>query len=371
MKTKCTFFAESARILNEETVMDVIREKTEELEQEDPFYILDVGDIVEKVKLWKMKLPRVKPFYAVKCNNHPTVLKILAALGTGFDCASKAEIQNVLQLGVDQTRIIFANPCKPLSHLRSASKLQIPLMTFDSESELQKISVYYPEAKLVIRIRVDATDALVSLGKKFGVLPGDAETLLVAAHTLGLNVVGVAFHVGSGCRDPSAFHQAIISAKMIIAEPGRYMVASAFTLATNIFGKREITDTDGALESIMYFINDGIYGSFVNVVNHHQKFHFLLIKKQDDDETVLPCSIWGPTCDSADQVVPETSLPNMPCGQWLMWPEMGAYTLAKAGTFNGFPIPEVIVVVPYTIWLWFEEHPHHRVSMISVETQTD
>ncbi|KAK8385278.1 hypothetical protein O3P69_012246 [Scylla paramamosain] len=139
MKTKCTFFAESARILNEETVMDVIREKTEELEQEDPFYILDVGDIVEKVKLWKMKLPRVKPFYAVKCNNHPTVLKILAALGTGFDCASK--------LGVDQTRIIFANPCKPLSHLRSASKLQIPLMTFDSESELQKISVYYPEAK--------------------------------------------------------------------------------------------------------------------------------------------------------------------------------------------------------------------------------
>ncbi len=74
------------------------------------------------------------------------------------------------------------------------------------------------------------------------------------------------------------------------------------------------------------------------------------MQKQDDDETLLPCSIWGPTCDSVDQIVPETSLPNMPCGQWLMWPEMGAYTLAKAGTFNGFPIPEVIVVVPYTIW---------------------
>lgn len=34
-------------------------------------------------------------FTAVKCNDSPIVLKMLAALGTGFDCASKGEIKKV------------------------------------------------------------------------------------------------------------------------------------------------------------------------------------------------------------------------------------------------------------------------------------
>ena len=59
----------------------------------------------------------------------------------------QAEIHKILDLGVDQSRIIFANPCKPASHLRLAAKLQVPLMTFDNETELHKISAYYPEAK--------------------------------------------------------------------------------------------------------------------------------------------------------------------------------------------------------------------------------
>ncbi|XP_063867887.1 ornithine decarboxylase-like [Scylla paramamosain] len=421
MKLECNFFAGSAHILNEETVMDVIREKTKDPEQEDPFYVLDVGDIVQKIKVWKLKLPRVKPFYAVKCNDHPTVLEILAALGTGFDCASKSEIEKILELGVDQSRIIYANPCKPASHLRLAAKLQVSLMTFDNETELHKISAYYPDAKLVIRIRVDAADAQCPLGMKFGVLPEDAEALLVAAQDLGLNVVGVSFHVGSGCQDPSSFYQAIASSKMvfekavglgfspylldigggfpgsssssldefaepinraldvffpegcgveIIAEPGRYVVASAFTLATSIVAKREVSDASGSLETIMYYINDGVYGSFNCLLYDHQKVHAVLLKKHDK-ETHLPCSVWGPTCDGIDHIVSEMSLPRLPCGEWLVWPEMGAYTLVAAGTFNGFPVPKVIVVVPHHTWLYLEEHLGHSFSMASVEVQNE
>lgn len=48
----------------------------------------------------------------------------------------------------------------------------------------------------------------------------------------------------------------------MIAEPGRYFVASAFTLATNIVAKREVTDDNDSLVSTMYYINDGLYGSF-------------------------------------------------------------------------------------------------------------
>lgn len=402
--------------------MDVIKEKTKELGQEDPFYVLDVGDIVQKIKVWKLKLPRVKPFYAVKCNNHPTVLEILAALGIGFDCASKTEIQTILELGVDQSRIIFANPCKPASHLRLAAKLEIPLMTFDNETELHKIKAYYPEAKLVIRIRVDAPDARCPLGMKFGVLPADAGALLATAQTLGLNVVGVAFHVGSGCGDPAIYYQAIEAAKMVfeeavdlgfspylldigggfpgtssscldefadpinkalddffpegcgvevIAEPGRYVVASAFTLATSIVAKREITDDSGSLESIMYYVNDGVYGSFNCIFYDHQTVNAVLLEDHDDKEPRLPCSVWGPTCDGLDHIVSEKSLPRLPCGEWLVWPEMGAYTLAAAGTFNGFPLPKVIVVVPHHTWLYLEEHLGNSVPINSVGAQNE
>lgn len=55
---------------------------------------------------------------AVKCNDDPLLLQTLAALGTGFDCASKSEIRSVLELGVDPSSIIYANPCKQKSHLK-------------------------------------------------------------------------------------------------------------------------------------------------------------------------------------------------------------------------------------------------------------
>lgn len=421
MKPECEFFAGSARILNEETVMDVIREYAKEPGQEDPFFVMDVGDIIQKIKVWKLKLPRVKPFYAVKCNDNPTLLEILAALGIGFDCASKAEIQKILQLGVDPSRIIYAHPCKPASHLRHAAKVEVPLMTFDNETELHKIKAYYPQAKLVIRIRCDAVDAQAPLGMKFGVLPEHAGALLATAQDLGLNIVGVSFHVGSGCRESAVFYRAIAAAKdvfeeaigigfnpylldigggfpgtsnssfdelveyvnkglddffpegcgvEIIAEPGRYVVASAFTLVTNIVAKREVTDDNGSLVSTMYYINDGVYGSFNCTLHDHQTVNVSLLEDQDD-EPYLPCSIWGPTCDGIDQVMSEAKLPRLACGEWLVWREMGAYTLAIGGSFNGFPQPKVTVVIPHHTWLYLEEHLGNAAPITSSGAQSE
>lgn len=75
------------------------------------------------------------------------MLEVLAALGTGFDCASKAEINKVLSLGVGTDRIIFANPAKPSSHIRHAAAVGIEMMTFDNEVELYKVKDLYPTAK--------------------------------------------------------------------------------------------------------------------------------------------------------------------------------------------------------------------------------
>lgn len=86
---------------------------------------------------------------AVKCNDSPLVLAVLAALGTGFDCASKNEIMKVQDLGVEANRIIFANPAKMMSHIRFASTNNINTMTFDNESELYKIKNIHSNARCV------------------------------------------------------------------------------------------------------------------------------------------------------------------------------------------------------------------------------
>ncbi|KAL0016900.1 hypothetical protein SO802_003969 [Lithocarpus litseifolius] len=80
---------------------------------------------------WTRALPTVQPYYAVKCNPNLSFLGAMAALGSNFDCASQAEIESILSLGVSPDRIIFANPCKAESHIKYAASVGVHLMTFD------------------------------------------------------------------------------------------------------------------------------------------------------------------------------------------------------------------------------------------------
>ncbi|XP_075222924.1 ornithine decarboxylase-like isoform X2 [Lycorma delicatula] len=365
--------------------------------QEDAFYVLDVGDIVKKHKEWKIKMPRVEPFYAVKCNDSLIVLEVLAALGTGFDCASKGEINKVLSLGVDPSRILFANPAKLKSHIHHAANQGVDLMTFDNECELHKVKNFFPSARLILRIRCDSTISQCPLGMKFGCDPlTEAPHLLEVANSLGLNVVGISFHVGSGCQDPPVFERAITAARNlfdiglhlgfnmnildigggfpgnkgtsidkiaeivnstldlhfppseginIIAEPGRFYAASAFTLATNIHSKRD------SVNNSMYYINDGVYGSFNCILYDHAVVSPQPFMVNPKPVTKLqPASVWGPTCDGLDQVVDNCLLPPLDIGDWLIFEDMGAYTLPVASQFNGFPVPKVHAVIDEALW---------------------
>ena len=145
---KLVYDEDTVNITDGETnVVRIMEEITEVGELEEPFYIFDIGDIVKKHKMWIEKMPRVIPHYAVKCNDNEIVLATLAALGTGFDCASKGEVNKILALGVNPERIIFANPTKPNSHIRHAAAANVTTMTFDCDIELQKIKLYCPQAK--------------------------------------------------------------------------------------------------------------------------------------------------------------------------------------------------------------------------------
>ncbi|KAG8776747.1 hypothetical protein FRC15_011786 [Serendipita sp. 397] len=253
---------------------------------EAAFFVADLGHVYRQHLRWQRALPDVTPFYAVKANPDPVVLRLLAALGTGFDCASMNEINMVAEIDVDPSRVIFANPCKPTSFVKHAARLGVDMTTFDNVDELVKIARVHPGAKLVLRILTDDSKSLCRLGLKFGASLVAVPTLLAKAIELGLNVVGVSFHVGSGCYDVGAFADAIARAKnafmmgreagynftlldvgggfegerfedaagvlaealrehfgdmadlQVIAEPGRFYVAEAFTLATNIIARR-------------------------------------------------------------------------------------------------------------------------------------
>lgn len=375
---------------------DLIREIVESGTQEDPFYIMDLGEVVARYHRWKELMPRVEPFYAVKCNDDKLLVSTLAALGTGFDCASKAEIELVTSIGVAPERIIFANPAKMASHIRYASAVGVDVMTFDSETELVKIKQYMPHAQLVIRIRCDAASAQCPLGIKFGCDPvTEAPRLLKLAAVFGLDVIGVSFHVGSGASETDVYARAIALSRAlflvghnvghkamrildigggfpggthssiqevsevinsaleehfpeksvrVIAEPGRYFAAAAYTLAAMVHAKREVTSKECPDEThTMYFINDGVYGSFNCVLYDHQ--HVVAEPLNDNGSAPAPCSVWGPTCDGLDCVLAATRLPRLAVGDWLVFRDMGAYTLPVASPFNGFPVPTVRPVV--------------------------
>jgi len=394
------------RMSTHSTIDDVIKSICPTKVTEDPFYIVDLDDIINKLNTWKMQLPRVEPFYAVKCNNSEKVIQLLAALGTGFDCASKGEIQQVLSVGVSPDRIIYANPCKTRSFISYANKQGVNMMTFDNETELFKIRDKFPNAQLVLRIKADAADSqCTSFGVKFGADISDVPALLETAKSLSLNVVGVSFHVGSGCRDNTAFPRAISAAKSvfhmaqelgmddmylldigggfpghddgnmtftelslginsalaehfpvgcgvrIIAEPGRYMVASAFTLATNVIAKRQVSGVDESQQSFMYYINDGIYGSFNCLLYDNAKVYPHLFDNKYVNEKHYECSIWGPTCDSLDKVVDSCRLRELEVGDWLMFSNMGAYTLSAATNFNGFVKPGLHFSIHLDTWM--------------------
>jgi ornithine decarboxylase len=188
---------------------------------EDPFYIVDLGVVASQLERWRAALPRVIPYYAVKCNPDPVIVQTLALLGCSFDCASRGEIslvQNVsaeLPDDVPKPDIIFANPCKGRAHIIDAVCRGVQYMTFDNVAEIHKCASVSKRIKLVLRIFADDSGSQIQLSTKFGAPRQHWNKLLVEAKQAGLEVVGVSFHVGCGCRDVTRYEMALRDAKEV------------------------------------------------------------------------------------------------------------------------------------------------------------
>lgn len=370
-----------------------------------PLFVVDHEVLRNNFKEFRDRLPDVQPYFAVKANSNPEIVKTMFNLGASFDVASIFEFKLVYNHIKDLPekdrqdfiwdKVIYANTIKPAKVLAKLNPYKI-LVTFDNIEELKKIKQHAPDVGLVLRIRVPNTGSMVELSSKFGADPGEAADLIAEAIKLGLGVEGISFHVGSQCNNFDNYVQALnISASIfkeaqlrgldvgfmdkqgkrkkvldigggfpvkysadvksfaalaktlnaeikrlfgkeniqVIAEPGRFMVATACVLVTKIIGKAV---RDG---KTCYYLDDGVYHTFSGQIYDHQLYPLHAFKEGE----LKICATFGPTCDAFDTISLADELPEtLEIDDFLYAENIGAYTLASATDFNGFPEAKVV-----------------------------
>jgi len=359
-----------------------------------PLFVLDHDKIRENYRTFKKHLPRVQCYYAVKANSTQQIIETLFKEGSSFDVASYNEFMQVYQYirhfekkekkYYIWDKIIFSNTIKDRTTLQKIKQYK-PLVTYDNADELKKLKEYCDTAGLIIRLKVPDTGSQVEMSSKFGAELSDAEKLIQQAFDMGLKVEGISFHVGSQCTnfdnftsalsftseifnnarkkgfnlnlvdigggfpvpyDPqvpdfkqlasllnSEFKRLFPDDIEILAEPGRFMVATAAVLISEIIGKAR---RDG---KIFYHINDGVYHTFSGVVYDHWIPNFTAFKEGEKEI----CAVVGPTCDSFDKITLSAELPgNLEVGDFLYTTNIGAYSTASSTNFNGFDGAKII-----------------------------
>jgi ornithine decarboxylase len=360
-----------------------------------PVVVIDHEVIRQNYASFCRHLPKVQAYYAVKANPAPEIVRTLYKAGASFDVASLPEFllvhKNIERLPAKKRqdfiwdKIIYANPIKPKETLKALDRYK-PLLTYDNPEELHKINRYAPHAGLVLRLRVPNTGSVVELSSKFGCDTGEAVDLILEAFRIGLVVEGLSFHVGSQCTNFDNFVQALnmaaavirearsrgheikildigggfpvnydshvkpfrllarkINAEIerlftpgieILAEPGRFLVATAATSVARIIGKAV---RDG---KICYYIDDSVYHTFSGIVFDHCQYHLKAFKKGATEM----CTVFGQTCDGMDTIAQSEQLPPLEIDDLLYSQDIGAYSNASSTWFNGFPPAKVVHV---------------------------
>jgi diaminopimelate decarboxylase len=367
-------------------VTDIISYFLELKSSDEPFYIVDISEVYKKYQQWVYVLPNVHPYYAIKSNPDSMIISILAKAGCGFDCASKDEIILAKSTGISDDKILYANPCKNNDSLQFARSQDVDYLTFDSRCELDKIKVFHPDAKCIIRIKVDDSGSECKFSSKFGCTLQEAKELLNLAQLDELDIVGVSFHQGSNCKVLGQFDKAISDARKVfdmakdynfdmsildigggmpgtddgpvtfaqlgeeintaldkyfkdidvkvIGEPGRYMNTSSHTLVTTIVGIKSLTNPETNHKEFKYTINDTIYGSFNCIMFDHANPEILPYNERT--EKTYKSTIFGCSCDSIDVISESIMLPKLAVGDRVFVKNFGAYTRASSSSFNGF-----------------------------------
>ncbi len=350
-----------------------------------PFLLIDRDIVKEKLSIIGKKIKNSRVFYAIKALPDPAVVSLINNANWGFEIASEGELRILKDLSVEPERIISSNPVKSISFIKEAYSYGVRLFAFDSETEIEKMAIYAPESKLYIRLSVPNEGSDWPLSKKFGVEPDRALKLLVMARERGLQPAGITFHVGSQCKNiyswataldkavdlwrkaekkglklnllnigggyPIRYTQDVVDIGSIEEkinqilkekfpqdleihlEPGRAVVGDAGIFVTTVIGKARRGD-----ENWLY-IDAGVFNGLMESIGGI-RYTYVVGSRARKKRWILA----GPSCDSFDVIDRNVVLPEPSVGDHLLILSAGAYTISYASEFNGFPIPETILI---------------------------
>jgi ornithine decarboxylase len=365
-----------------------IREFLRNRREDGPCLVVDLDVVRENYRAFAKALPDSRVFYAVKANPAPELLRLLASLGSCFDAASVAEIDMVLAAGAGPERISYGNTIKKERDIASAYARGIRLFAVDCKAEVEKVARAAPGSNVFCRFLFDCAGAEWPLSRKFGCDPEMATDVLEHAHRLGLEPVGVSFHVGSQQGRTAAWDEALKTAAAIfracaergmnltvvnlgggfptrylkdvpavasygrsifralrkhfgnripetILEPGRGMVGNAGIIEAEVVLVSRKSESD---EMRWVYLDIGKFGGLAETMDESIRYPIRTLR---DGDAESPCVLAGPTCDSMDVLYEKQpyALPvSLEIGDKVLIEGTGAYTATYSSVaFNGIP----------------------------------
>jgi ornithine decarboxylase len=352
-----------------------------------PLLIIDVARVRAQYRKLRRALPGVDLHYALKPLPHSAVVRAIVELGGWLDLATTGEVELARSLDVEPHRCIHTHPIKRDQDINNALEFGVRTFVVDNPDEVRKFKPHGERASVLLRVSFRAPGAVCDLSRKFGCDPEDAIELARLAASLGVDVQGFSFHVGSQAPDPLKHVEAIgvchdllktahkerlgtvntldigggfpidylkrttdigkfcgpirtALAKLpkrirVIAEPGRYIAGPSAIGVSSVMGR--------ALREghWWYYLDDGLYGSYSGQLYDHSRYPVEALRQGGP---LLPSVLAGPTCDSIDVIAENLMLPQLKVGDLIVGRAMGAYTWASASEFNFFPKATTVAV---------------------------
>jgi ornithine decarboxylase len=353
-----------------------------------PYLVLDPRVVADRYAGLVAGLPGAEVHYAVKACPHPEVLRTLAAVGSGFDVASPAEVRLALSAGADPDRICYGNPVRGPADVAAAHAAGVRRFVTDSVEDVRVLAARAPGARVLVRLLVSDAGSATPFVAKFGAVRDESVALLGAVVDAGLVAEGVAFHSGSQQVRPEAFAAGVTEALAVAAaaglrrpvldvgggfpvayrepvpdaavyadairtavasavaagvvddvhlmlEPGRALVAEAGLIRSTVL---RVSLRPGVDDRRWVYLDIGRYSGLAETENEAIVYRLRVPGRTGPCEPVV---LAGPTCDGDDVLYRRTPCPlplSLAAGDVVDLLAAGAYTASYASVgFNGIP----------------------------------
>ncbi|MBF0344057.1 MAG: type III PLP-dependent enzyme [Nitrospirae bacterium] len=376
-----------ARIVDKSTVLKVLN-YIDSNAVKTPCLVISGDRLRRNFNLLGSGIRNSKVFYAVKANPSIEVLRVIDELGGGFEISSEGELRVLARLGVKPDRIISSNPVKTITFIKEAAAYGIRHYAFDSYTEVEKLANHCPGCNVYIRLSIPNEGSEWPLSKKFGVELDEALQIMLEAKRQGLNPCGITFHVGSQCNNIYNWNIAIDKARLlytkaqeaglhlslldigggypvkytkdvlgidtierhidgligerftddvsILIEPGRVVVGDAGIIIASVTGKAD------RLDGKWLYIDVGVFNGLMESVGGIR--YSYVVETTPHTGRERNWILAGPSCDSFDVIDRNVSLIEPQVGDLILIFSAGAYTTSYASEFNGFTIPDTVIV---------------------------